>query len=159
MKINYVFGILLLLTLPVQVNAARSCSFPSPGGTLVNFGEYLSGSALDVDGTGSFEILCTDTAPLPPPFNYTVTVNQGNSNTFAYREMQFAGEAVQYQLYTDILRTSVLGDPLLDASTAAKSGICVANANCIIEIHGRIFAGQFISGGGYSDAVVVDFQF
>lgn len=146
----------LLCVLAWPAGAQHSCSFSNVGGTLVDFGLYnaLQG---DHDATGTIEFTCLPDLLIGLTVPYTVSISPGTGSggSFSPRQLVFGGDALNYNLYSDLLRTVVWGDGTLGTGTV--SGQCVGA--CSVLVFGRIFGGQTGAAGAYSDSVVVTIDF
>jgi spore coat protein U-like protein len=119
------------------VNAACSVS-----ATDMAFGVYTGAAA--VDQTSSLSVTCTLLTP------YTIALDAGAhaSGVFANRAMNNGTDNLNYQLYTNVGRTTIWGDGSSGTSTVAGSGLGVAQP---ITVYGRIPASQNVSTGSYVD--------
>lgn len=149
--------ILLLSSLPLPLFAA-SCSFITPdGSTLVNFNTVMSLQTNPADGQGQITFTCTPDLLNPLPVNYQIRIDAGNSGTFTPRQlMHSSGATLNYNLYTDLQRTQILGDGTV--GTATVSGSCLTL--CIpLTVYGRIPTNQWGPAGEYRDTVIVTLEF
>jgi spore coat protein U-like protein len=133
-------------SLEVTVSVTSACSLD---GATLGFGTYAAGQAghQDIATTiaysGCFEELLT------------VELDDGRSPVGDSRGMKAGGDAtLQYQLYRDAARTEVLGSG--DEAMAFSPGEGGAGE---ITVHGRIFGGQVVPVGSYSDTVGITLTF
>jgi spore coat protein U-like protein len=114
--------------------------------TTLAFGNYDVYSTTPLDTAGTIFYSC------PPPILPTVEISAGNGGSYSPRLMQLAGgtETLQYNVYVDAARTTVWG----------ATPISVPQGNALsVPFYGRIFAGQDVSVGSYSDTLIVTFNF
>jgi len=148
---------LIASSLPLPLFAA-SCSFITPdGSTLVNFNTVMSLQSNPADGQGQISFSCTPDLLNPLPVNYEISIDTGNSSTFTPRQlMHSSGATLDYNLYTDLQRTQILGDGTVGTSTV--TGSCLSL--CIpLTVYGRIPTNQWGPAGEYSDTVTVTLEF
>lgn len=143
--------ILLCLWLP---NAhAQSCSLTSGTGTLVDFSAYTAISGT-VDATGTLTLNCVP-GILGVPVPYSISIGTGGANSFNPRRLYNGGNSLTYNLYTDMTRLLIWGDATL--GTSKQSGTC--SGACSVSVYGRLFGGQSVPAGAYSDQVAVTLDF
>jgi len=148
--------VLIASSLPLPLFAA-SCSFITPdGSTLVNFNTVFSLQTTPADGQGQISFSCTPDLLNPLPVNYEISIDTGNSGTFTPRQlMHSSGATLNYNLYTDLQRTQILGDGTVGTTTV--SGSCLTL--CIpLTVYGRIPINQWGPAGEYSDTVTVTLE-
>ena len=138
---------LIILTL-TTLGAAAARAAPSCHGisvTALAFGNYNVYSATPLDSAGTIFYNC------PPPAMPSVDISAGNSNSFSPRRMlQNTGtDTLAYNVYVDAARTVVW-----------MTGVAVPQGNGqTVPFYGRIFPLQDVSVGGYTDTLVVTFNF
>lgn len=145
-----------------HVSAALVCTFQDPSmSTLINFGVYIPGQGTPTLGTGTIKFRCHDDAGILPvgTVNYSIAIDQGLSGSFVTRQMKLGANSINYNLYTDVTYTTVLGDGTISSGTSELSGLCLLNTDCEPVIYGRIDAGQIAVGGNYQDIVTVTLTF
>lgn len=148
--------VLIASSLPLPLFAA-SCSFITPdGSTLVNFNTVFSLQTTPADGQGQISFSCTPDLLNPLPVNYEISIDTGNSGSFTPRQlMHSSGATLNYNLYTDLQRTQILGDGTVGTTTV--SGSCLTL--CIpLTVYGRIPINQWGPAGEYSDTVTVTLE-
>jgi spore coat protein U-like protein len=107
------------------------------------FGSYDRTSSAPLDVTGTINVLCS------PSGAHTVKLSRGGSASYA-RRMANAANLLNYNLYTDRARATILGDGT--GGTAFISG----NTNIASYlIFGRIPALQNVPNGNYLDTIVM----
>jgi len=148
--------VLLASSLPLPLFAA-SCSFITPdGSTLVNFNTVMSLQSNPADGQGQITFSCSP--DLLTPVTFQISVDEGNSGTFTPRQlMHSSGATLDYNLYTDIQRTQILGDGTVGTTTF--SGSCLLLCTRLLTVYGRIPTNQWGPAGQYSDTVIVTLEF
>lgn len=148
--------VLIASSLPLPLFAA-SCSFITPdGSTLVNFNTVFSLQTTPADGQGQISFSCTPDLQNPLSVNYEISIGPGNAGTFNPRQlMHSSGATLNYNLYTDLQRTQILGDGTV--GTATVSGNCLTLCVPLI-VYGRIPTNQWGPAGEYSDTVTVTIE-
>lgn len=159
------FAVMLLGSAGLWSASAQALGFVncsvSAGG--VAFGVYdpLSGNDLDSSGSVTFE--CTSIISLLNlrKVSFEVQLGSGDSGSFAPRMMRSGAATLEYNLYTGPARNTSWGDgkggtgthggsfrfpPLISIGTTREE---------TFTIHGRIFGGQLVSAGSYSDTITV----
>ena len=136
--------------------AQDSCSIQNGSGdTLVDFLAYSPGGAA-ATGFGQITLNCTP-AIMAGTVAYTLSVGpgQGSGGSFLPRAFFNGVDTLNYNLFVDAAHLMILGDG--SPQTFTISGVCAGA--CPVFVHGRIFAGQLVSGGAYSDTVTVTVDF
>lgn len=139
----------------VSAQALGTCSFSVATG--VSFGSYDPLNTNPLDQTGSITFSC-DLLFLQ---TLTIDLSQGNSGTYAYREMRKAGGgALRYNLYLDAARTTgqIWGD---GTGGSAHFGpfLPILNFNHMVTIYGRVPQQQSSPFGSYTDTITVTINF
>jgi len=134
----------------------KNC-YCSVSATAVNFGSYDTLSGLAVDSAGNIEVVCgTDT--IGDTMSYAIELSGGKVGT--PREMK-GPDKLQYDLYTDVSRTSIWGDGKKGTAIIADSYsfpvLCCVTRN--YTSYGRILASQIVEPGAYSDIITVNVNF
>jgi spore coat protein U-like protein len=149
-KKNISIGILFLCVLLLWHTAFAlnpSCSVSATG---INFGSYDVFSTIPTDSTSTIFVTCT--APWP-----VVTISIGassNSGVFNPRTMKnsLGSDTLNYNLFTDSSMGAVWGDGTGGTQTIVHQ----PNKKTVPEtVYGRIFPGQDISPGSYTDNLTV----
>ncbi len=133
--------------------APPNCSWRSA--SPVAFGAYDVFSGTPDDAIGSVTFRCSG----PPGAVVTIDLSSGGSGTYSPRRMTRAGvETLDYNLYLDATRTQIWGNA---TGGTLHYGPTVAprNANVLVNIYGRIPAGQDKSAGTYTDTIVATINF
>ncbi len=124
------------------------------------FGTYDPLAAGPLDSTGSVSTNCT--SGRPPHVDYDVHLDSGQSSSYAPRRMSNGSSNLNYNLYTDIGRTTVWGDGTGGTGTVGISfNVTRPGSSQTTDhtVYGRIFAGQTVSTGSYSDSLVITIVF
>lgn len=143
-------ALLLAAALAALPAAARAQTCTVRGVTGVAFGAYDpigANAAVARDSTGQVQYRCTRVAPL-------VTLSAGASGSYQPRQLRQAASALGYNLYRDAARSQVWGD-----GTAGTFTVLGQRGNRTLVIYGRIFPGQPVPAGSYSDTVVATLNF
>lgn len=135
----------LLGTLALALAAQTAAAVCSIGITGVAFGPYNPRSASATDSAGTLTFTDCTAA-------YMIALSPGSSNSYTPRKMAAGPYNLDYNLYTNTLRTTVWGDGTAGTSTVSVSG---APNSASYTVYGRIPALQNVGAGSYSDQVIV----
>lgn len=126
--------------LSVRASVQLNCRITA---SAMEFGTYTSGRTTDLDANGSVTFAGCNGADL------SLALDGGSSNDIGNRTMRSAGgQTLRYQLYRNAARSSVAGRGNQQiTATAAASG------SGSLLIYGRIFGGQSVPAGAYSDTI------
>jgi spore coat protein U-like protein len=139
----------LLVSRPAA--AAMNCSISlSP----FSFGNYAPGDALPLDITGQFIVRCTGSAG-----TFVAQISPGGSGVFTQRQMLSGPFRLGYNFYLNASRTVVWGDGTGGSQTTSVTKSGSGQQNFTLPIYGRVFPGQSVGGGSYSDNVLVTIVF
>lgn len=137
---------------------AASCTISA---TAVAFGTYdpLSGTPLDTTGTVS--VTCSTAAP-PEKVEYEVRFATGQVGSYNPRAMTNGTSQLNYNLYEDAARSTVLGDGTgATVVITEKYNLTPPNPSKTVgyTAYGRTFAGQNVSVGSYQDMITATVEF
>lgn len=130
--------------------ALCACTATASG---VNFGNYNPVDSGHLNSTGTVSVRCTQLLPLPGSF--TVDLSTGGSGSYATRRMTNGGSQLQYNLYRDVARSQIWGNGTGVSTDVTESFNGTRIVDRTINVYGRVFAGQDVSGGVYADTIVV----
>ena len=131
-------------TLTVTANVRSGCSIEN--GSL-NFGDYTAGQAQALDGTGIIRI--RNCAGL----TVTIELDGGSSGSVNNRELRSTNGRLSYQLYRDPARSEVWG------TGNDANRVQILDSDVSIQVFGRIFSGQNVPAGSYTDTISVTMTF
>lgn len=147
-----------LLAAPVF---GASCNVSSTG---ISFGSYIPNQTLPLDSVGTIVVVCVKSAldSLPMTVNYSLDISRGGGASYTPRTMTSGGHTLNYNLYRDALRSSVLGDG--SGGTSSIAGTLqlpspLGTATGTHSFYGRFFASQNVYPGTYTDALVVTINY
>jgi len=146
---------LFLVTLLTASRPAQAISCTWRATAPVAFGAYDVFSGTPDDANGSVTYRCTAVGGAAA----TIDLSAGSSGTYSPRRMTRAGvETLDYNLYLDATRTQIWGNA---TGGTFRYGPTVPpnNTNVLVNIYGRIPAGQDKSAGTYSDTIVATINF
>ncbi len=154
-----------LLGLGTSSQAQLLCGSPtcvvSTGG--LSFGASYDPFAVlpDDSATATITVECTATALLQLCIvPYEVSIDTGGAGGYSPREMTAGAEVLQYNVYTDPTRLLVWGDGI-SSGTLTVSGVLSypilfgGTQSADHQAYGRIFAGQLVDSGSYSDSLTI----
>ncbi|HXG28496.1 MAG TPA: spore coat U domain-containing protein [Nevskiales bacterium] len=139
-----------LLCAPAAAGAACSVS-----ATAVSFGSYNPLSPLNTDATGTVTVTCSGL--LNVLVSYEILLSRGGAGTYTPRRMACGSNTLNYNLYTDITRTTIWGDNTGGSSRVTGSilvQLLVPTSN-LHTVYGRIPAQQNAAAGTYADSITV----
>ena len=128
----------------VSATVAASCAVDV---TPMDFGTVNSATSGPLDSTARISVTCTNAAA------YTVGLDFGTHSTDTSksgRQMANGPNTVRYGLFHDAAHSQGWGLSADDVQSSAGTG-----SRQSLDIHGRVFAGQALVRGLYSDMVVV----
>jgi spore coat protein U-like protein len=141
------FTAVLLLFFAEGCNAFQCNVVTTP----VNFGFYDLFAVTDLNSTGTITVTC-NAPPQNPAVPVRLDLTAGSSGSFALRRMSStSGGALNYNLYSDAAKTTILGDG--SGGSVNLSSVISKNAPWNITIYGRIPARQNVAPGVYSDSL------
>jgi spore coat protein U-like protein len=131
----------------VSATVATTCVV---GTSTLAFGSASSAAiqAGNLDATGTVTVNCTTGS------SYTIALAAGGGTgaTLASRKMSAGTNLLNYSIYTSAARTTVWGDGTLASATTPGTGSGTSQS---VIAYGRIFAGQTVPAGAYTDTVTV----
>lgn len=136
---------------------ADSCEFTTTSGVAFGLYDPLTGSHRDSDG--SITLSCRKTglgAIFGGSIDYEIRLNAGSSGSFMPRAMSSGVDTLEYNLYTEQTRNTVWGDGA--GGTVSKMGglsfgFLAGDKTETFTIYGRVFGGQYVSAGTYTDMI------
>ncbi len=140
----------LLLGALAAGRAGAACNVAATG---INFGNYDVFATAPADSTGSVTVTCDDVPPAAP----VIAIGPGRAGTFLPRRMRHASlpDVLDYNVFTSPSMAAVWGDGTGGTATVAAGRVPRNRPPRPITIYARIPAGQNVSAGSYSDALVV----
>ena len=150
-----VVGAILLAGASAQ---AASCTVNA---TAVSFGTYDPTSGGPLDTTGTVSVTCSSSA-VPEQVRYEIRFSTGQIGSYNPRAMTNGTSQLNYNLYEDAARSSVLGDGTGSTEVITeKYNLTPPNPSRTISYtaYGRTFAGQNVSVGSYQDTITATVVF
>lgn len=145
----------LMLLLAFAGRAHAGCGISTSTGII--FPPYDVFSLTDTDAEGSITVVCNvGAAPPNPPVDVVITIGPSpTSGSINPRQMidPVSGDRMDYNVFTDIARTIVWSDNAASPNTVLLNNLRRTSPPRTVPVYGRIFAGQDISQGTYSDGV------
>ena len=141
-----------LLFIGAQAVHAQSCTVSSSN---LAFGVYNPQLALPNQSVATVTVTCS--AVISILVGYTVSISTGGSGSYAARRMTTGASNMNYQIYSDLLRTKVWGDGT-GGSFAVNDGYLINVLVPIVKLYpayGQIPALQNAKPGSYGDSTVV----
>lgn len=134
-------------------SASAGCGITTSTG--LAFAPYNVFSAVDNDAQGSITVICNvGAAPPNPPVDVRITFSTSpTSGSINPRQMRdpVSGDRLNYNLFTDAARTIVWSDNPANPNTVLLNNRRRTSPASTTQVYGRIFAGQDVSAGSYSD--------
>ena len=138
-----------------HAQAVANCSVTT---SFVAFGTYDPLRAEPVDSTGNVQVSCSLLGTGSSFVSYHILLSTGRSGSFVPRKMASGSNTLNYNLFIDVSRSAVWGDSNAGTS-AVSSGIPLTLGMRTVTknypIYGRVFAGQDVPAGTYSDVITV----
>ena len=126
--------------------------------TSVDFGVYDPLSSLHDDNAGEIELSCGSLVELlGSSISYTVKLSSGGSGSPTLRKMSKDSDKLEYNLYIDSLHQTFWGETATHTRTGtfnysgAVGVIVVKTAR--FPVYGRIYKGQLVPKGTYTDSI------
>lgn len=144
-----------------DAEAAIDCTVSAAG---VVFGTYDPAAAVDTDTAGNVTVLCNYLSGGAAQLSYTVSLSQGNSGTYASRQLRAGTSWLNYNLFTDLARTRTWGNGSAGTFVASGTftlgpGVGNGTRQGLHTLYGRIPARQDALPGTYSDSIVLTLTF
>jgi spore coat protein U domain-containing protein, fimbrial subunit CupE1/2/3/6 len=139
----------LLVSRPAA--AAMNCSISLAP---FSFGNYVPGDVTPLDVTGQVGVRCTGS-----PGTFVAKISPGGSGAFAQRTMLSGPFQLGYNFYLNPSHTAVWGDGTGGSQTTSVVKSSAGQENFTLPIYGRVFPGQSVGAGSYSDNVLVTIVF
>ena len=131
-------------TLTVQASVAANCTIAA---ATLNFGPYdpvVTNAVANLDGSTTMAVACTK------GFDPIITI------PLAGRTMTGAPDTLNYQLFSDPLRTASFGETVL---TGFHMGAAPSKAARNVTLYGRVPGGQDVGVAAYSGTIQVSVNF
>jgi len=136
-----------------RAGALAVCSVSAGG---VAFGIYDPSAFSPLDRTGNVRVSCSLLGLAGLLVSYDILLSTGDSGSYAQRRMPGEGYALDYNLYTDNLRTKVWGDGSGSTSVVSDGYLLELLPQARdYPVYGRIPAGQNLPAGSYGDTITV----
>jgi spore coat protein U-like protein len=126
-------------SMPVSATVQATCSITA---SPLAFGTY---SSAQLDATTTLAVNCTNTTS----YNVGLDIGSGSGATVAQRKMANGSQTLNYTVYSDIGRATLWG-PTVGTNTVAGTG---SGSVQILNVYGRIAAGQAPTPGSYADTL------
>jgi spore coat protein U-like protein len=132
--------------------AEAQCSF-TVSATMA-FGFYDPGAAAANDTTSTLTYECASGGYSP-----YIQLSTGGSGTFAQRVMSGAGDTLGYNLFSDPARSTIWGDSPNPPYQYVPSKATGPTHGATLTVYGRIFTGQWVTPGSYTDLITATINF
>jgi spore coat protein U-like protein len=132
--------------LSVSASVVANCTVST--GSLA-FGAYDPTAGAAVDGSGTFDVTCTQGTVA------TLALGPGQHGSGGARRLHSGGQYLTYELYKDSGRSDVWGS----ASAALSLSAAPSNSPRSVTVFGRISGSQNVAVGAYTDTVVISVTF
>ena len=151
-------GRLIQFCLVIQLVALASSAYAGCGittSTGLAFSTYDVFATVDNDSQGSITVRCNiGAAPPNPPVDVRITISASpTSGSINPRQMldPVSGDRLNYNVFTDAARSIVWSDNPASPNTIVLNNLRRTTPARTTQVYGRIFAGQDVSAGSYSD--------
>jgi spore coat protein U-like protein len=133
-------------SLPVQASVTSACNISTAS---MDFGTFTSGATTNKDVAGSIGYAgCTGVT-------FTLELGTGANASGTTRNMKATGtELLRYEVYKDSARAQVFG-----SGTSGLSVTAAASGTGTVPVQGRIFSGQAVPIGTYTDTLAITLTF
>lgn len=135
----------------MAVSAQAACTITT---TSMVFGVYDMFSAAPLDTNGSVVFRCDNKDK-----DITISIDRGGAPSFNPRRLLNGSQALNYNLYLNAARTVIWGDGTGGTQNYFNHNPNPNNQNITIPIYGRIFAGQDVGTGAYTNTLTVTIDF
>lgn len=149
---------LLACALPMAARA-QVCNIVTTSSDMA-FGTYDPGRAGFTDINGSVQVQCANQRSV------TVALGVGGGSLTTRQMRNGIIDTLDYNLYKDASRTTVFGTAgaaTMTCTAGDSTGGCTGGQNSRywvnFPIYGRIFPGQYVAAGSYSDDVPITITF
>ena len=115
--------------------------------TPLAFGNYDPANGAALDATNTVTATCTTGTP----YNIGLDAGTGTGATVASRKMTFGANLLNYSLYQETGRTTVWGNTIGTDTVSATAGATPTDHT----VYGRVFSGQNVLAGAYTDTINV----
>lgn len=134
-------------TFDVTATVVNACDVSASN---LSFGNYDPISLVPTDATTTINVTCTLGAA------YAVRLNAGlnGAGVVADRAMLNGTNRLNYNLYTDALRTTLWGNDATTDVEGLGTGLSVP-----LVVYGRIPAGQTVGAASFTDTITVTLEF
>ncbi len=149
------------LVAAVLLSAAALAQAASCGvsGAAMAFGSYSAGASWHVDSEGAVTITCTGVMGEVVVYSISLSTG-GGSRGLNPRGLRSGANEVQYNVFTDSARTRAWGDGNGGSFTQTGSvSIMAGPSQQNIPVYGRVFGGQSVMPGSYTDSLVITLSF
>jgi spore coat protein U-like protein len=137
-------------TFAVTANVVSKCTITSTALAFSDYDPLVTNAVTPLDANGSVTVRCTKGT------NSNIGLDLGLAPTGVIRRMSGGGDFLEYQLYKEAARNNVWGNSGADL---VNPGVSPSMAPRVVTVYGRVFAGQDVTSGGYSDSIVATITF
>lgn len=134
------------------VGVKCSCSV---SGDAVSFGTYIPTATGDVNVAADISVTC-QAFVLGLLVSYEIHLGSGVYGAVPDRKMSNGSSLLSYNIYTNASRTIIWGDGAGGTGVRGDSYLLALGATHteIVQMYGKLVAGQNVSAGSYSDTIV-----
>ncbi len=135
---------------PLTVTATVLSSCAVTAGGLLTFLAFAPDAVSEPSAQVNVSVLCTATNT---PYNVLISKGGGATATVASREMRVVGVGapLKYSLYQDAAKTLIWGDTVGTDTVTGSGGLLPTTHT----VYSKIFSGQSVPTGVYTDIVMV----
>jgi|GEM_PF-257111 len=151
---------LLTLILSITATPAAALGLNCQASTAgVAFGNYNPINTLPATAVGNVGVFCT-VALVSVAAQINISLSPGLSGSFSPRNMLSGTNQLHYNLYTNLLNTTIWGDGTSGTGTVSHNLLIAVLGTAVNSpVYGSIPAGQYVPAGSYTDTITVTVEY
>lgn len=147
---------LIILTWLCAVSSTQAATCMLSVGDMT-FGIYLPGQPNPVDASSSITVQCEADID-GEDVNYSLSIGPSDG-AFAPRTMHSEDATLSYNVFVDAARSTVWGDGSVGTGMVSGQLALPAVSSVTSLVHGRVFGGQSLRSGSYTDLLTVTVEY
>lgn len=121
---------------------------------MLSFGEYDVLSSRPTDSTGTIIFRCGNRDK-----DIRISLDRGDGSSYTTRRMTKGNEQLFYNMYLDAARTVIWGDGTNGSGVYFNHNPQPNNQDIVVPVYGRIYPGQSVSSGTYTDGITITLDY